>query len=279
MLPLSALPSMAVTFIYYLIVLLQALRLNYLLNDLKMFPKHTFVTAVCYVLLTALYPAWNNITPALIMNTFLIWLIFRFARLYNSQNPKTHIYNIGLITGVMIMLYNPATPVVLLIFWALGILRPFDSKEWFVLLIGIITPFYFLAGVLFLQDNFKHILKYLPQFDWHVLDPTHEITMLISAIAIALFVFLGFVSWQNNNGRMVIQSRKNWAVLLLMFLFLIPGAFIISNAGFDSLLLCTVPAAALAGNFFFYPKNLFPSVLFWCLLVAVIVNNWYFLNK
>lgn len=276
MMPLTALSPMVIMFIYYLIILVQALRLNYLLNDLKMFPRPTFVTAWSYILLSALYPAWNNITPALLMNIFLIWLIYRLAKLHSSQKPKTDIYNIGLITGLMVMLYNPTVPIVLLVFWALGILRPFHLNEWFVLLMAIITPFYFLAGVVFLRDDFKNILKYLPEFHWHLMNPQHEITMLITTIAIALLVLIGFIIWQNNNGRMIIQARKNWAVLLLMFIFLIPGVFIIINAPFDCLLLCTVPAAALTANAFFYPKNLFPSILFWCLLGAVLLNTWYY---
>ena len=43
--------------------------------------------------------------------------------------------------------------------FALGTLRPFRINEWITLLFGIITPFYFLAGWLFLNDKFDLVVN------------------------------------------------------------------------------------------------------------------------
>jgi hypothetical protein len=83
----SFLPVIAVGLLYHAIVVLQALRLNYALNDLRMFPKAGYTTALAYILLTAILPAWNNISSALVINSMVIWLLFRLLKLYSSSTP------------------------------------------------------------------------------------------------------------------------------------------------------------------------------------------------
>ncbi|HXL54731.1 MAG TPA: hypothetical protein VN958_00650, partial [Chitinophagaceae bacterium] len=143
--PLSQLPvlsGIALVFIYHFIIVIQALRLDSVLNDVRMFPKPAFTTALAYIILTALLPAWNNISSALVVNSMLIWLLYRLTKLYNTQQPKTLVYNIGLITGSAVLLYFPACPLILVAFFALASFRPFRFNEWVILLIGIFTPFY-----------------------------------------------------------------------------------------------------------------------------------------
>jgi hypothetical protein len=273
--PLQVLPSIAISALYYSLVIIQALRLNFILDDLKMFQKQGLTTALCYILLTSLYPAWNNITPALIANSLIIWIIPKVARLYNSSEPKTLIYNIGLITGLIIILYVPSFPLILVVFFALAILRPFWFNEWFVLLLGILTPAYFLAAILFLNDNLNTLVAYIPQFQIHFISPTNKLLLILSSAILVILILFGFYLWQANNGKITIQARKNWSVILLMLLLLIPVIFIIKNAQFDYLLLLAVPAAAFASNALIYPKNnILPSVLFWCTVAVIVYNNW-----
>src|SRR5690349_24518520 len=103
--PFAALPDFALILLYQAIIIVQALRFNTVLNNLKMFPKQYFITALCYILLAALYPAWGNITPALLANFLIIWVFSLLSRLYSTNNAKPMIYNIGFITSVISILY------------------------------------------------------------------------------------------------------------------------------------------------------------------------------
>lgn len=270
------LPPVIFPLLYQLIIIIQALRLNYALNDVRLFQKTAFTTALAYVLLTALLPAWNNITPALLVNSILIWLVYRTLKLYNTQTPKTLIFNIGLITGSTVLCYFAASPLVLVSFFALGVFRPFRLNEWLILLLGILTPMYFLAGWLYLNDNLQLVLHQLEVFNPHGISPVNiwvtVITFGIMGVAIAAGVFF----WQSNSGRQVIQVRKSWSILFVLLLLLAPVIFIIDNTWPDALLLALVPAAAFVSNSFLYPrKNIFPAILFWVFVALVIYNNWF----
>jgi Family of unknown function (DUF6427) len=276
LLKLSFLPVPAIGLLYHCVVLLQALRLNYALNDVRMFPKPVYTTALAYVLLTALIPQWNNLSAALLINSMLIWLLFRSLKLYNSPNPRSLIYNMGLIASCTVMLYFAALPVIAVTFLAVGIYRPFRLNEWMILLLGILTPLYFLAGYLFLTDQLQTVLQYLDIAALQVIRPANLAFIIITFIVSGSAIIAGIYMWQTNSGRMVIQVRKSWAILFFMILFFVPVVFFIKNAWPNALLLVAVPAAAFVSNAWQYPKrNVISALLFWLLIALIVYNNWF----
>ncbi len=273
--PFLMLPALLIPFLYHLIVLVQALRLNYALNQVRMYPKAASTAALAYILLTALLPDWNNISAALLVNTVVIWLLYKLTKLYNTQQAKTLLFNIGIITGSMVLLYFPTAPLILVAFFALGIFRPFRLNEWLVLLIGLLTPFYFMAGWLFLTDNLDLVLQQLQIFQPHIITvanlPLTAITFAVAGLATVAGVFM----WQSNSGRMVIQVRKSWSVFFVSMLLIIPVIFLVKQNWQNVIMLTTVPGAAFVSNIFLYPKkNLIPAIIFWALIGVIIYNNW-----
>jgi len=273
---LFALHGSAIAVLYHLLVVVQALRLNYALNDVRMFSKPAYTTALAYVLLTALLPSWNNLTSALVINSLLIWLIYRMIRLYNTQRPKTLVYNIGLITGGTILLYYPSFPLAFVAFFAVAFLRPFRPNEWIILLIGIITPLYFLAGWLFLNDKFYLITDSLKIFRLVIIRPANLLFTVITFSLAAFAIIVGIFMWQSNSGRMTIQARKVWSILFIMLILLLPTVYLMSDAWPNALLLATVPASVFVSNTFFYPKrNIGPALLFWLFVALIVYVNWF----
>ncbi len=55
--------------LYHFLVISQALRLNYVFNNHRMFTRSSYLTAMVYVLVTAVFTQWNQLTPALVANT------------------------------------------------------------------------------------------------------------------------------------------------------------------------------------------------------------------
>ena len=276
--PLANIPALLLPLLYQAIVVIQALRFNYALNDVRMFPKPAFTTALAYIMLTALLPAWNNISSALVTNTMLIWLLYFIIKLYNSQQPKTLIFNIGLITGSTVILYFAAFPLILVVFFTLAAFRPFRLNEWFILLMGILAPFYFLATWLFMNDKLYMALTWFHVFQPHtiIIQPGSMLPVIITFLMAGITIIAGIFSWQSNSGRMIIQVRKNWSVLFIMLLLLAPVVFLVKDMWPAALLLAAVPASAFISNTFLYSKkNIIPAIIFWIIVALVIYNNWF----
>ncbi len=261
--------------VYHLLVLIPAVRLNFLFNDQRMFDRSNFLTAMSYVLLTALLPGWNNISPALIVNILLIWFFVKIVRLYNHPNPKTLLFNLGLIIGVSVLLYHPTALLVLVAMFALFVVRPFNATEGMVLVMGIAAPYYFFGAYLFLSDRFHLFTEYLPQWSLNLPGREKPVILIIAATVVFLITIAGIYSWQNRSRRMLIQVRKNWGVLLVMLLVMLPVPFINKGAGFDSLLLWIVPLSPFMGKAFSdQKKKIVTSLIFWAMMILVVLNNW-----
>ena len=275
----ATLPGIALILLYHAIIIVQALRFNAVLNNLRMFPKQYFITALCYILLSSLYPAWGNITPALLVNFLVIWLFSLLSTLYSTNNAKPIIYNIGFITSVIAILYFPAFFMVIVAFIAVGSFRAFRVNEWMVLLMGVCTPPYFIVALLFLTDHLSIIHTYLPRIQPHGFALKQNIPMIITAVTILYVVIDGFLMWSANSGKAVIQVSRSWGILLMMFLLSIPLIFLLKEGNFGYLMLGVLPAAAIASNTFIFSKsNLYGTILFWLLIVVIIYNNWFWLK-
>ena len=268
--------SILIILLYHFLIVSQALRLNYLFNDQRMFIKPTYLVAMVYVLITAIFPDWNQLTPALVANTLIIWLFSLIVKLYNSPNPKTLLFNIGLIIGGCILCFHPTTLLILIAIFALMVVRPFNITEWLVMLMGVCAPFYFLFMFLFLTDRLVQLQQYVPLWQLNLPDVKTTPLFFVSVGMILLFLAIGIYHFQDKSRRMLIQVRKNWGVLMVMLLIMLPLPFISKNATLDSLLLWCVPVSPFMANGFLFPrKETFPKIMFWSLFIIIVLNNWW----
>jgi hypothetical protein len=93
------LPPIGLVLFFQLLIFSQAIRLNVLLSQFKMFQHISYLPAFTYILLTAIFPYWDQISAGLIANSLVIWILVKILRLYDQTQPKTLEFNIGLIVG------------------------------------------------------------------------------------------------------------------------------------------------------------------------------------
>ena len=260
--------------LFILIIFLLALQLNFMMNALRMYPKQTHTAALAFLLFTALLPQFNVLSTALFTCNFFIWIMYSACKLYGAHNPKTSIYNFGLLCGLCILLYYPSLPLIIIALLALAIIRPFKINEWFVLFFGIITPAYFLTGYFFLTGQFNLFPQLQNVFDLIQLrvPPVFEIVTLAVATLIILW---GVFSVQNSGSNVLIQVRKGWSVFFATMVLVLPVIFFIKGAYPLVLLLPVIPGSAYTGFAFANSRNILPVIFFWLLIGLAIYNNWF----
>ena len=271
--PLLNADAYIASLLYVLIIFLLALQLNFMLNVLRMQQKPSYTPALAFILFTALMPQFNVITPALFACNLFIWILFNASRLYAAPNPKTAIYNFGLLTGLCVILYYPSLPLILIAFIALALIRSFNFTEWFVLIFGLITPAYFLGGYLFLTDQFNLLPK--PQQLFGIIHLPLQPPFIITALSVAaLSTIWGIFSVQGSGKNVLIQVRKSWSVFLISLIFLAPVFFFMQGAFPLALFLIMVPAACYTGFAFSNNRTILPAIFFWLLVGLSIYNTW-----
>jgi len=259
-------------FLAALMVLAQALLLNHLVNHFNLLGKPSFLTALMYITLSGLFTPFLVLSPPLICNFFLIWMLFKLISFYKSKDAKSTAFDLGMIVALGTLVYLPFVFLFLAVWIGLLIFKSFDWREWIAGIIGFLTIFFFLAVYYYLNNN-------LAQFAdiWLPLASKFPQTININyynylvLIPVALIQVLCFIQLQQNFYKSYIQVRKTLRLLLIIFLiallsFCVKAAFQLSH-----FLLCAVPASVFFAYYFLHAKRKwFYEVLFGILLIMIV---------
>jgi hypothetical protein len=272
--PLHLAPVLYVL-ISFLLLYSQALLFNRICNDQKLLPRPNYLPAMAHMLTTSLFVEWNYFSAPLLANTFLIWIYYRMTTLPNIQKPAPAIFSIGVLIGIVTLLYKPAVVFVMLVLLALFVMRPFRLREWAINILGITMPYYFLALVLYLSNK----------WDWNKIKPVFNIGLpaipssvytTISIILLVVPFMIGGYYVQANLNKMYIHVRKSWSLLLL---YLIMAMLIIMADGgsnYVSWMLCSVPITAFHAALYFYNNSSrMQLIIHWLVFgYAMYLNYW-----
>jgi hypothetical protein len=271
-----SLPVAVQVILFHALIVAQALRINMVMKDLRMFAAVNYVPAMTYVLLSGLLMQSDIITETLVSNSLTLWMFIKLSRLYNNPEPKTLLFNIGIIAGISILLFHPTAILIVVVLFALAVVRPFRIAEWLVLLMGILLPYYFVFIILFLKNQFAAVPSYLPTIS--IGSPLHGLgkLYLINLGFVAFALIVGLYQLQLHVGRLVIQIRKNWGVMMVLLFTLLISPFVFSSLGPQMLIMGLLPLTAAISNGYSNPKKLLlPNFLFWTALGLIIINNWH----
>ena len=265
--------------ISYILVFSQAMMLNNFMFQHRLMAKANYLPALSYILITAMFPEWWQLSSTLIVNTFMIWAWTSMATLYKNQRSKQLIYNIGIVIGICSFFYFPSIGFLILLAAALIIMRPVSIPEWLIGILGVTTPYYFLLAWQYLKGGF-HLKDYLPSL--HLSYPLFQQTIWAWGgllLLIIPFLMSGFYI-QGSILRMLIHTRKGWSLMLVYLLCSLMIPFINSTATFEYWVLSAVPFAAFHSNVFSSPqKRLIPNILHLLMLVFILALNWWVLKS
>ncbi|MEO9021040.1 MAG: DUF6427 family protein [Ginsengibacter sp.] len=260
--------------IVYLLLFIQAISFNQLINSRKLMQKPNYLPAMSYLLITSFFAEWNVLSAPLVVNSLLIWVLARMSSLNNSQHPKSTLYNVGIVIGICSFLYLPSFSFALLIIFALMVTRPPRAAEWFITLIGILTPWYFLAAALFLTNNLYSF--HLSGFGFSYPVYKSLTPELIGLLLIVLLTVAGGFFVQSTSSKQVVQVRKNWALLLLYLIVALAIPFINRTHMIEYWLLALVPVSAFIACAFYYPRlKWIPSLLQWIMVIFVLYMQYF----
>ncbi len=265
--------------IVYLLVYTQAIIFNGLINDQKLFTSPNYLLALYYLVITAIVPEWNVLSPVLIINTVLVWAWPRMVGLYHQANPKTALFNIGFGFGLAAFFYFPSVYLLLLLIVALILFRPFYIAEWLVAVLGILTPFYFLLVYFFVWDHWNLTPKVIPEQVFKLPNVSFGWQFWIELIFIGLPLLAGLLTSLNSSARMLVQTRKSWNFMIFYLIIALFIPFVNSSAGITHWILAVIPISLFHASFGFnLKKKLFPELFLWLSLLWI-VTNYIVMNK
>lgn len=272
--PATSQSPVILSFLAFLLLFVQASLLNRITNSLHLLPKNNYLPGMSYLLCTSLLPEWNLFSAPLVVNFVLIWIWALCTELYNHRKPKTAIFNITVLLGLLPLIYSPAVVFILFFVLALLLTRTFKITEWLVGLLGFTTPYYFTFVLLYLngQWGWNKIVPHM-SFNWPKLPNSIWVTSGIVFLVLPFLIGAYFV--QDNINKMLIQVRKSWGLLLILLIAcMLP---ILYNPGHNYIhwLLAVMPLVCFqAAAYYYLPGKWLPLVLHWFIFLFVIMFNY-----
>lgn len=254
----------------------QAIFLNRIAARHHLFPKSTYLPALTYVLATSLFRDWNYLSAALMSNWLLLAMLSAMLQLYSATDVRKQIFNIGCFISLTAMLVFPNIIFILLLLLSLAILRPFKAAEWMVGLLGIITPFYFLAGILYLGDDFD-LLKRMIAIGFSLPEGIKNPEIVVTVLSFFIVLLGAGIFYLNHfMSRMLFQNKKWWWVIVAALLIsAIAGIFTVAK-GYNQWMAMLVPASFIIANIWFEERKKWLTAVFFYLFAAVtIFAQWY----
>jgi len=261
----------------YLHIVGQALLVNYIVNRYKMQPDPTYLPAVGYILVMGFFHYTPGLNPVLLANTFFIIAIWELFKTYRESKCADNIFNIGFWLAVGSLCYLPVGVFLLLGIVGMLMLRSSNFKDYLILFIGFLIP-YFLAGTgFFLTDalpefsqrqfhNNFGIKDFLTRRDfWDYLKP-----------AITILAIIGFaVASGNLNTRTSAQAQKNYSLLFWILIISIFSITFQLGITTEHLLLVAMPLGVLSAAALTRIKNITTAELTHLAILIIILGYQY----
>ncbi|MGN7820228.1 hypothetical protein ACTJJB_08855 [Chitinophaga sp. 22536] len=257
-----------------MLILLQSLLLTKIINHHRLFPKPTYLPAMCYLLFTSLLQSWNVFSPALLVNVIMLWVFSSITELYTRTSARDVVFNIGFALGMCGLIYFPSIIFCLLLLVSMLIMRAFRLAEWIIAILGLICPIYLMGTYLFLTNQMT-LLRQIPNIGLS-LPLITDYKVWGAMIACLLFFVLGWLLLQRPLMKMLIQGRKIWAVLIVYVAVAMLVPFFNVHFSPAYWVLAVLPIAMFAGNVFWSVTNeTFANVIHFIVLGYMIVMQYF----
>lgn len=239
-----------------LLVFIQALLFNRVINSHNLMAKAGYLPALMYIMGCSLFLDFLILSPPLIANFLLIWIIDKLLTVGKSANARMLLFDIGMLTALGTVIYFPFVVLVLMLWITLVISRPFNWREWIMGPLGFLTIFFFIGVFYYWHDQVSRFIniwspltnRFPSVFDINYKD-------YLSLIPIILIFVLGVLRLRENFFNSYISTRKAFQILFFIFIVAIASFYTKPDFRLYHFLLCIPAGSVLLVYYFAHAKR------------------------
>ena len=261
-----------------LLVVFEAIILNYILSKFEIMAKKTFMPAIFYCLLMSCCKPLTHFYPLLFSNFFILLALFKICLSYRVDEAFSTIFDASFFIAIASLFYFPTIIIYPLIWVTLIVIRPFIWREWIISIIGLLLPYVFVVVYYFWTDKVNFLLYdkiFFPSSD-SLLSLSNQRDSFVLVASLLLLLFALSVStllkgWPVNT----ILSRNFLVVLFWLFGLSILSYTMAPVFNITYLAIAAIPLSVFIANYFLMTKRKWiMEIIFILFLVAIIVENY-----
>jgi hypothetical protein len=252
---------------------IQALLINYIINANKMLNKKSYLGGLFFILFSSFFPESLFLSPASLALTFLIICIAKLFSLFKREKPSAEIFDVGFLIAIATMFYFPSILFLLLAYIGLATIRHFSYREWLIVLVGFLSPFFLLFTYYFWFDRTAtlpgDVINLHPEGWLRAIPMSHEGWSSIAVIVVLTGMLL--VMLPGTLYSKLIQVRK-FSSLLVFFIVFVGISFALQQTvNLSHLVLLALPLAIISSLVVMQIKSKLVSEVIHLILILLVL--------
>jgi hypothetical protein len=272
---LAGSPILAVTlsFALMLVVAIVMVRFN---TSIFFIPRRTYLPALMYVILYAIFPGAMVLNPALPAALLIVAGLWRMVSAYRINGMTFHFFDAALLISSAGMFYAGAVWVIILVFIGVMILRSPDARELAVMVVGALLPWIVLYAVWYVTGGSLKDLTEIIRHNLFVQAPSlHWGRTLVILLAVTGLNFLpAFIALAREMPTYKIRSRKTFELLVWMIALAAAAYIFVPGVSAEMNAITALPVALIMANYFAFTRRLtIAEIFFWLMVIMLIISR------
>jgi hypothetical protein len=240
-------PALSI-FMAQICLLAQAIIFNYLFHRADYQESNTMIPAVYFTLITSVVPEFNYFSIYHLLVFLWMLLFYIFLQITSRESARVESYNAGFVAGILVVLMPQLVLFIPFLLLILYVLKTFHINEYFLLLMGVATPLYVVAGLNYLLGYPVHFSIYWQEL-FYQFSLERDLLNIILLVLTGVYLLFSFVSLRGILFSVGFKRRKN---VNMTIWYLLGMAAVITGSGSLG-----IPAVALL----WIPASIFLSLL------------------
>lgn len=270
-LPLSIVLSGLLSFI-------QALLINQIVNSNKILSRKNYLPGLAFVIFASFLPSYLLLSPASVSFTFLILAVGKIFSIVRREKANSDIFDIGFLVAIAALFYFPAMLFLIFAYVGLATVRAFSYREWIIILLGFVTPFFLLFTFYFWHDDTASMLTNIANVhseQWMTGISFSQIEWILLAV-FGFFALMSLLILPSALYASVIQTRKFSLLLVVFMFFTLVSLVLLQQADSAHLLWLSLPLAIILPMHLMQVKRDWIYEVIHLILILLVLAGQYF---
>jgi hypothetical protein len=239
-----------------IVVFIQAILLNFTINENNLLKTKTYVPALLYVVVTTIFFDFYTLSPPMMATTFLIISLRYLFQQMKQQKKDSSVFMMGFYVGVAGLFYTPAILFIFLLLFSVLLYSSSSLRSLFLVFVGFLFPlitvglYYYWNNALALYLNDILVYSFTELNYWYL---PLEAILFLSAIPTALTIW-AIVRLFSGTG--YVNYQVNARSVMLFYIVIAVITFFVSPKKSTFHLFLFVPALAyILGDYFLNIKS------------------------
>lgn len=256
----------------YLLLVSIALLISRLNTKFIFIQDRTFLPSIIYVIIVFSTTHINVAHPLLIALLLFLFAFERMLSSYKNDNLTYNSFDASLILGIASLFYFQAIFLLLFVWVALAVLRPFYWREWALTIIGAALPYFFYFGIIYLKG--MDLESFYKAIEACFINQQVTVFQIMEYVFLAiLFIILVFSSQyiMKTMGSFKILARKSFNLFLILFLFSILIYLVLDSVSFEIIIIAALPLSMVISNYFIVSRKSKWKEIFFDIFILVFI--------